>query len=111
MTLTMTKTFTLLGEELDIDKLRDINNHGMAGGVSGFIYTNELESKFDNWSDEILMTCDQWADDVDGTCAIHYIARNNNDYHYDQIKSDLVWLYMEIKADEYVQLFEDGEIE
>ena len=68
----------------------------MAGGVGGFIYTTELESKFDEWSDEILTTCDQWADDVDGTCALHWIIKGDNDYHYDQIKSDLVWMYMEI---------------
>jgi len=101
---TKTKTFKLLGEELELDQLRDICNHGMAGGVGGFIYTKELEEKFDEWSDEILMTCDQWSDDVDGTCAMQWIIRNDNDYHYDQIKSDLVWMYMEIKANELVQL-------
>ena len=104
----MTKTFRLLCVEFELAELRDICDHGMAGGVGGFIYTTDLESKFDEWSDEILMTCDQWADDVDGSCAMQWIIKDDNDYHYDQIKSDLVWMYMEIKANEYVQLEEDN---
>ena len=103
----MTKTFTLLGDEFELEELRDIVNHGMAAGVAGFVYFTELESKFDEWSDEILTTCDQWADDVDGSCAMQWIIKDDNDYHYDQIKSDLVWMYMEIKANEYVSLSEE----
>ena len=39
MTATLSNTmFTILDREFDIDELRDVVNHGMSAGVSGFIY-------------------------------------------------------------------------
>ena len=35
------RTYTLLGHEFEIDELKDIADHGMAMGVSGFIYYHE----------------------------------------------------------------------
>ena len=37
----------------DMDEIRDISNHGMAGGFSGFIYSSELAEFYDTYEDEI----------------------------------------------------------
>ena len=39
------------------DELRDITRHGLSGGVSGFIYYNELKQLFIEHEDEILDYC------------------------------------------------------
>ena len=40
--MTATATMhTILGVEFELDELRDIVNHGMSAGVSGFIYYHE----------------------------------------------------------------------
>ena len=41
------------------DELRDITRHGLSGGVSGFIYYNELTDLFTKYEDEILDYCIQ----------------------------------------------------
>ena len=41
------------------DELRDITRHGLSGGVSGFIYYNELVDLFTKYEDEILDYCIQ----------------------------------------------------
>ena len=49
MTATLNNTmFTILDREFDIDELRDVVNHGMSAGVSGFIYFHECVDKFDD---------------------------------------------------------------
>ena len=88
----------ILDVELDTDQLVDIVNHGMAQGVSGFIYHHQLKSTFDLFEDEIMSYLNCWCDDIDGKTAIDYVTSNNS---YDDIQSltnDLVWMYVEAKA-------------
>ena len=48
------RLFEALEERFDdIDEVKDIERHGMSGGVSGFIYTYELREFFNKYDDEI----------------------------------------------------------
>ena len=57
------RTYTLLGHEFDIDELKDIADHGMAMGVSGFIYYHENTAIFDEHDDEIQDYLSDWVHD------------------------------------------------
>ena len=44
---------TILGEEFELDELRDISNHGANTGVHGFTYSSDLAEKYDQFTMEI----------------------------------------------------------
>ena len=46
MTATLTRSYTLLGEEFDYDELQDIAQYGANAGVHGMTYSSEL---YDVW--------------------------------------------------------------
>ena len=81
--------FTILDTEFDIDELRDIVNHGMAGGVSGFIYTRECVDKFDENDDEIQDYLSDWVYDTGvAPSSFAYFAPDAEDIS--QLKNKLV---------------------
>ena len=92
------RTYTLLGHEFDIDKLKDIADHGMAMGVSGFIYCHENTALFDEYDDEIQDYLSDWVHDNIGgdEGSFSYFAKDVEDIT--QLKNKLVWAYMELKA-------------
>ena len=98
MTQTITKTYTILDTEFDIDELKDIVNHGMSAGVSGFIYTRECVDKFDANDDEIQDYLSDWYyDNIGGDeGSFSYFAKDVEDIT--QLKNKLVWAYVELKA-------------
>ena len=101
MTATVSNTmFTILDHEFDIDELRDIVNHGMSAGVSGFIYFHETVSKFDENDDEIQDYLSDWVHDNIGgdESSFKYFAPDAEDIT--QLKNKLVWAYVELKAHE-----------
>ena len=57
---TATRTWTILDVEFELDELRDIVNHGMSAGVSGFIYTKDCVDKFNEHDDEIEEYLSDW---------------------------------------------------
>ena len=108
MTATLSNTmFTILDQEFDIDELRDIVNHGMSGGVSGFIYTRENVDKFDEHDDEIQDYLSDWVyDNIGGDeSSFSYFAPKAEDIS--QLKSTLVWSYVELKAQEILISMEE----
>ena len=98
MTATVSNTmFTILDREFDIDELRDIVNHGMSAGVSGFIYFHECVDKFDMNDDEIQDYLSDWCHDNGvGQSSFAYFAPDVEDIT--QLKNKLVWSYVELKA-------------
>ena len=44
MTQTVSRSYTILDHEFEVDELKDIVTHGMSAGVSGFIYTKGLRT-------------------------------------------------------------------
>jgi hypothetical protein len=98
MTATVTRSFDILGVEFEDTQLIDIVHHGMAGGVSGFIYTRDCVEKFDENDDEIQDYLSDWVhDNVGGDeSSFSYFAKECEDIS--QLKNKLVWAYVELKA-------------
>lgn len=96
---TATKTYTILGVEFDRDELQDIVDHGMSAGVSGFIYYSECVDKFDAHEDEIQDYLSDWIyDNGNDAHSFAYFAPEAEDIT--QLKNQLVWSYVELKAAE-----------
>ncbi len=101
---TATQQFTILDREFEVDELKDIANHGMSGGVSGFIYSTELMECYDKHEDTILDCLDAFADDLgeqSGTAwVIKSFTKDDDDCFYtmQDIKEHAVWMYVELKA-------------
>ena len=95
---TAERTWSILDHEFELDELHDIVNHGMAQGVSGFIYYNENVKHFDDHDDEIQDYLSDWVHDNIGgdEGAFSYFAKDVEDIT--QLKNKLVWAYVELKA-------------
>ena len=106
MTATLTNTmFTILDREFDIDELRDIVNHGMSQGVSGFTYFHECVDKFDMHDDEIQDYLSDWCHDTEvGQSSFAHFAPDAEDIV--QLKNQLVWAYVECRALDIVDDFD-----
>jgi hypothetical protein len=100
MTQTLSKMYTILDTEFDIDELKDIVNHGMSAGVSGFIYTRDNVKHFDDNDDLIQDYLSDWYyDNIGGDGgSFAYFAKDVEDIS--QLKNRLVWCYVELKAHE-----------
>ena len=98
MTTTSTRMFTILDHEFELDELKDIAAHGMAMGVSGFIYYHENTQLFNDNDDEIQDYLSDWYHDNIGgdEGSFAYFAKDVEDIT--QLKNKLVWSYVELKA-------------
>jgi hypothetical protein len=98
---TATRTWTILDVEFELDELRDIVNHGMSAGVSGFIYTRDCVDKFNEHDDEIEEYLSDWY--FDNLNERNYMAAICSDVEpgsIDELKNKMVWMYVELKAHE-----------
>ena len=100
-------TYTILDSEFEVDELKDIVNHGMSAGVSGFIYTRDCVNKFNEFDDEIEEFLSDWYHDNLGEDnyigAIAGGSIGGSQYpvcSIDELKTRMVWAYVELKADE-----------
>ena len=94
---------TILDVEFDTDELKDIVNHGMSAGVSGFIYTRDCVDKFNEHDDEIEEYLSDWySDNMDENNYIGAIASDGTFSvgSIDELKNRMVWMYVELKAHE-----------
>jgi hypothetical protein len=85
---------------LDADQIRDIANHGMSGGVSGFIYYGELKELWNEYSNDIedyLFNLDYSLKDLVDDCDCNGI---------DQLITKMIW----ISVEDYCQRIIDGDI-
>ena len=83
----------------DVDQLCDIANHGMSGGVSGFIYTRDNVEWFDENEDMIEEYLSDWY--FDNLNERNYLAAICNDQEpcsIDELKTKMVWSYVELRA-------------
>jgi hypothetical protein len=103
MTQTISRSYTILDHEFEVDELKDITTHGMSAGVSGFIYTRDCVDKFNEHDDEIEEFLSDFYHDAMGEN--NYIAAiaSSGDYpvcSIDELKNRMVWAYVELKASE-----------
>jgi hypothetical protein len=59
-----TLILTLANRFDDPDEIRDVSNHGISGGFSGFLYTYEINDFYNEFEDEIE---DMLVDELDYT--------------------------------------------
>ena len=85
----MTSFDSFLATELDQDQVNDIAHYGMSGGVSGFIYHNELNELFDKYEEDIM----GYLDDIDLT--LGEFAQETKSADFNQLRCNLVWAYVE----------------
>lgn len=108
MTVSTSQTFTILGQEFDLDALNDIATHGCAAGVSGFIYSTELAEVFDANEDEIFNFLDEHALDMGAKSGIqmvidHVTCDGDDFYSMQEIKEAAVWMFVELFAVQLLQ--------
>ena len=103
---TAERTWSILDHDFELDELRDIVNHGMSGGVSGFIYTHECVEAFDENDDLIQDYLSEWVHDNIGgeESSFSYFAKDCEDIS--QLKNKLVWAFVELKAYDIVSIFD-----
>jgi hypothetical protein len=78
---------------LDADQIRDIANHGMSGGVSGFIYYGELKELWNEYSNDIehyLFNLDYSLKDLVDDCDNLRITAS-----IDQLITNMIWVVVE----------------
>ena len=94
---------TILDVEFDTDELKDIVNHGMSAGVSGFIYTRDCVDKFNEHDDEIEEYLSDWYHDNMGEDNYLGAIAEAGTYtvcSIQQLQERMVWTYVELKAHE-----------
>ena len=98
---TATRTWTILDVEFELDELRDIVNHGMSAGVSGFIYTRDCVNKFNEHDDEIEEYLSDWYHDNMGENNYIGAISSNGTFSVgsvDELMTRMTWSYVELKA-------------
>ena len=103
MTQTVSRSYTILGQEFEVDELKDIVTHGMSAGVCGFIYTKDCVDKFDEFEDDVETYLSDWYyDNMGESNYIGAIAGDENNQFsvgsIDELKNRMVWTYAELKA-------------
>ena len=109
MTSTVTRSYTILNTEFEADELIDIVNHGMSGGVSGFIYTRDCVDKFNEHDDEIEEFLSDWYFDTMGERNYIGMIAGEGEHSVgsvDELKTRMVWSYVELNAHDI--LLENG---
>ena len=105
---TATKELTLFTDgpqiaRFDIDQCRDIATHGMAQGVSGFIYNHNLWEWFNENTEEIETYLNEWVEnccDQNVNSYIQLLGARCDDHL--QLKADAVWMYVEQKCNDFL---------
>ena len=92
MTTLTQQTYTILGEEFELDELKDIARYGADTGVHGFTYSSDLADKFDAHEYEI----EDLLDDMGYT--MHDVMIDRKFDTVQQYKEWACWAYLEIKA-------------
>ncbi len=95
---------TILNKEFCTGELKDIVNHGMSAGVSGFIYSSELHDCFES-NTEVIMDylddmADQLGDEPNGyRMVLNSMERRGIEFDSLQVfKEQAVWMYVECIA-------------
>ena len=101
--MTVATMHNILDVEFEVDELKDIVNHGMSGGVGGFIYTRDCVDKFNEHDDEIEEYLSDWYHDNMGENNYIGAIASNGTFSVgsvDELMTKMVWSYVELKAHE-----------
>ena len=99
----METAFDSVRDSYDIDTLREIRDHGCASGVAhAHIYYSDTIKFFDEYEDEII---EYIADYLGGEFNEH--LWNENPCNINGYKNDTTWCYVELVADQLIEIYED----
>ena len=88
------------GEKEDVFLISDIAKHGCSGGVSGLIYYRETRAFHDEHEEEIWNLVAEYAEN-EGCKLMELVYRiTKNAGSITQLKNDLVWWTVEVRAHE-----------
>ena len=88
------------GEKEDVFLISDIAKHGCSGGVSGLIYYRETRAFHDEHEEEIWDLAAEYAEN-EGCKLMELVGRiAKNAGSMGQLKNDLVWWTVEVRAQE-----------
>ena len=98
--------FNILDREFELDELRDIVEHGMSQGVSGFIYSSELYDVFEKHESVITYYLDCFCEDNFNQSMWAYIAEqlsfDDQLWTKQELMEYAVLLYVELRAGDLV---------
>ena len=98
--------YDVIKDQYDLDKLKEIAEHGCVAGVAtNHIYYSETTKFFDQYEDEIT----DYVETLLGTDYL-VVTFSNNDAHLRSYKNDVVWTYIELVAGEIVDNAEELEV-
>ena len=96
---------TLVNRFDDPDEIRDISNHGITGGFSGFIYTTEINAFYNEFESEIE---DYIVDELGYT----FEMLSEGVTSFQDIRNKCVWIvaesYCHSKVDEMDEIIEEA---
>ena len=84
-----TLLLTLANRFNDPDEIRDVSNHGISGGFSGFLYTYEINAFYNEFEDEIV----EYMYDMMGDGWLVEIA--NKSSNMQDMQNTIVWIVAE----------------
>ena len=94
------KHWLLAQEQADIFIIKDISKHGCSGGFSGLIYYNETVRFHDEYEKEIWDLLHEYAEQ-EGLKLADKLAQVSKDAgSLTQLKNQLVWWAVEVRAHE-----------
>ena len=102
---------TVLDQELEYDECMDILNYGMFGNVSIFSNMQDMNQKYHAYEKEILNTLNEYCNDRYSQGALNYVAEqlsyDDKFWTMEDMKEYLMWMYVEVRAYDYVDSLDD----
>ena len=106
----MSKFKKYILDTYDTDQLKDIANHGMSGGVNGFIYYEETTAAYEFYEEEIWDKLAEEAEGLGYSSVINMITSFNGSKDVicgATFKNLLVWWFVESIAQDFIRELEE----
>mgnify|MGYP006218351587 FL=1 len=104
MTATLTRSYTLLGEEFDYDELQDIAQYGANTGVHGFTYSSDLYDVWVNHGEDVTSYLEDFANDCFDksweAMVLDSPLIDEDSWTTQQMREIAIWMYLELRAQE-----------
>ena len=102
MTATLTRSYTLLGEEFDYDELQDIAHYGANTGVHGFTYSSDLYDVWVRHVEDVASYLEDFANDCFDKSWEAMILDSpliaEDSWTTPQLREYAIWTYLELRA-------------
>ena len=104
MTATLTRSYTLLGEEFDYDELQDIAQYGANTGVHGMTYSSDLYDVWVNHGEDVASYLEEFANDCFDksweAMVLDSPLIDEDSWTTQQMREIAIWMYLELRAQE-----------